>query len=760
MKSHGLAVLLLTVLMVSATASGSDDVLPLAESGASGYSIILSADASPSEKWAAEELATHVEKMSGAELEIIANGAGPVPEKAIVLGFGPAAESLGVKADESLGTDGFIIRTVGRRLVIAGGRKRGTLYGVYTLLERLSCRWWTPSESTIPKMATIRLEPLDLREVPVLEYRDMFYNERGAEGYQLWCARNKVNGMAWKDADEKLGGRYVFSPGSLAHSYGKLLKASGMEIKPEMMALSDPKSGQRSSQVCNTNPETTEALTRGVISLLREWPESRFVVVSQQDNKSYCRCQKCAELAKAEGSMSGPYVAQANAIAEAVEKEIPGARILITAYSWTQDPPKTIRPRENVIVEVAPVGLDFAHAIATGQDEQNRQWARQIEGWSRMASKMLVWFYSGNRGHYLMPNPDLDGLVANIKYLVDHKAKGIFVQGTHNGRAAEFVPLRMWLIARLLWNPQADGQALIREFVKGYYGAAAEPILQYIELIHEPGRKERFVLRRRSQMHLPFVRPEIMAEAEVLMRRAEKAAQGDADLSRRVRHAHMPIWYMLMKRGPGSPTWKAVEEKVGKLDVAAVAANLKGVIKEWHVNTVADYEPVGPFVAWLDDYSKIVKDKGRAAPPELDGSDKGGIRLIQARQLDSGMLESKWWHQMDDASDGWALECSVSRWYIQHKFSPYDDFTPGRKYKVFVRVKGSPAESDGTAFVVGLAGTPHEFPASALTDGKFHVFEVAEITTPEALSMYFILPSGKKAMPRAFLDCLWLQETE
>jgi len=26
--------------------------------------------------------------------------------------------------------------------------------------------------------------------------------------------------------------------------------------------------------------------------------------------------------------------------------------------------------------------------------------------------------------------------------------------------------------------------------------------------------------------------------------------------------------------------------------------------------------------------------------------------------------------------------------------------------------------------------------------------------------MYFILPSGKKAMPRVFLDCLWLQETD
>ena len=527
-----------------------------------------------------------------------------------------------------------------------------------------------------------------------------------------------------------------------------------------MMALSDPAAGKRSGQVCHTNPETTQALAKGVIALLRKSPQAKFAVLSQMDDSSYCRCDKCATLAKQEGSVSGPFVAQANAVAEAVEKEIPGARLLITAYSWTQEPPKTIRPRDNVIVEVAPIGIDFAHAIATGQYEGNRKWASQIDGWSQMASKMLVWFYSGNRGHYLMPNPDLDGLVANLEFFADHKARGIFLQGTHNGRAAEFVPLRMWLVARMLWNPQADGQALIAEFVKGYYGPAAAPVQKYIDLIHEPGRKEQFALRRRSQMHLPFVRPEIMAEGEALLRQAEKTVDGNADLARRVRQAHMPIWYMLMKRGPESPTWRAIEGKVGKLDIGTVAGNLKAVIKEWGVNTVADYEPVGPFVEWLDDYAKMVKEKGRVVPPELEKADPGTYRLIQARQIDSGMLESSWWHRMEGATDGWALECRDSRWHVQHTFSPYDDFKPGRKYKFFVRVKGSPAEKDGTAFIVGLEGVSREFPAAGLSDGRFHVFEVATITAPESLSMHLILPSKNKAMPKVFLDCLWLEEVK
>ena len=223
------AVLSATILFGLAAPARAETTL-VAE-GKSDYVIVVGKDASPSEKFAAEELAAHVKLISGAELPVRGEG-GALPEKAIVLGFGPSAESLGVKVDDTLGTDGFLIRTIGQRLVIAGGRPRGTMYGVYTLLERLGCRWWTPSESTIPRMPTIRIEPLDLREVPALEYRDMFYSEREAKGFQLWCARNKVNGMAWRDANETLGGRYVFCPDSLAHTYSAILKASGLEIKP------------------------------------------------------------------------------------------------------------------------------------------------------------------------------------------------------------------------------------------------------------------------------------------------------------------------------------------------------------------------------------------------------------------------------------------------------------------------------------------------------------------------------------------------
>lgn len=100
------------------------------------------------------------------------------------------------------------------------------------------------------------------------------------------------------------------------------------------------------------------------------------------------------------------------------------------------------------------------------------------------------------------------------------------------------------------------------------------------------------------------------------------------------------------------------------------------------------------------------------------------------------------------------------RWYIQHHFSPYDEYEVGKRYKLFVRVKGGKRTGGGNAFVCGLGGGPkREVPVADLTDGHFHIFEVGEFTAGDDLIMYIALtrPAGMEAV---YLDCLWLKRLE
>src|SRR5690606_19567395 len=75
----------------------------------------------------------------------------------------------------SLTSDGIVIKTVGKNLVLAGGRPRGALYAVFQFLESsVGCRWWTPTENTIPQRSTLDMPQQDVSYVPTFAYREHF----------------------------------------------------------------------------------------------------------------------------------------------------------------------------------------------------------------------------------------------------------------------------------------------------------------------------------------------------------------------------------------------------------------------------------------------------------------------------------------------------------------------------------------------------------------------------------------------------------
>ena len=87
--------LLALACSISVHALAEQRPLTLVANGESEYVILPSADASPSEKWAAEELASHLRQMSGATLEVETEGES-LPPEAILIGDSHALRSLGV----------------------------------------------------------------------------------------------------------------------------------------------------------------------------------------------------------------------------------------------------------------------------------------------------------------------------------------------------------------------------------------------------------------------------------------------------------------------------------------------------------------------------------------------------------------------------------------------------------------------------------------------------------------------------------------
>jgi hypothetical protein len=603
---------------------------------------------------------------------------------------------------------------------------------------------------------------MDKRVIPKLEYRDMLYSEIYSKEGQIWGVRNRINGFFGGKVEEKYGGRYYFK-GNLVHSYISLMHESGMKIKPEMWSLVNGKRmrGQH-QQPCLTNPDVLKAMVAGVKKRVTEHPESEFVVVGQNDNRNYCRCKECQPLIDKEGR-SGPVIQFANQVAAEVEKEFPNIRIMTPAYQWSRHPPKTLKPRHNVLIVLCSIECDFNQPLALASTRANKRFKKDIETWSRITSKLFIWDYVTNFKHFLMPHPNLDVLVPNIKYFVDNKVAGIFSQGSHTGMAAEFTPLRMWILAQAKWNPEADGKRLLSDFLHGYYGPATYEIGYYIDTMHKLGREKPYRLRTYALMDAPFLEPETIGEAEVKLQAAERLVKYDSVYARRVRHAHMPILYILGKKLPGSLTWEKTQARVNNLDLKELADKFTLVVKESGVTADADGNPLKPWMEWLNDYAALYKKNGTVLPPELKGKDPQKSMLVQACQMDQ---QSKFWKKTEGATDGWAAACNTNEWFIRHMFTKWDNIVPGKKYKLFIRVKGTATGKKGKAISTGISGNRrgkyerYQFDVSQISASEFKALEVGEYVFNEKGGYFWFALTKKRPMPMVYLDCLWLEQID
>ncbi len=164
--------------------------LTLIENGASEYSIVHSAQASPSEMTAARELQNYLEQISGLKLPLVDDNT-DVKSKEIIVGKTGREDSLPILIDrEALGDEGFRLLVLGDRVIIVGGELRGTLYGVYTFLEeQLGCRFFTDSLEFIPKNPRVKINAdLDDTQIPVFEARHL-----NGDGSIAWQVKQKGN---------------------------------------------------------------------------------------------------------------------------------------------------------------------------------------------------------------------------------------------------------------------------------------------------------------------------------------------------------------------------------------------------------------------------------------------------------------------------------------------------------------------------------------------------------------------------------------
>ena len=735
---------------------------------ADSIKILVPGDALPGERHAGEELKTFLEEAVGAALEIVAD------EKPgalhIRVGQSPRTRELLPEVGwDALGPEEIIIKTAANGdLVLSGGRPRGALYAVYAFLEDVAgVRFWTSRETQVPKHETLAVPRQDVRyNPPVFSRVGTFHDFRM---HPEFAARLRINRIVpRKDPmPESIGGGLHVIGGQ--HTFEGLYfpAAEYLATHPEWFSLINGKrvGGNHTGNLCLTNPELLEAMKAKVLDILRQDPDPRMIDISQNDGtRELCQCEPCKAAIAEEGAQSGLLLRFVNAVAEAVEKEFPQVKLLTYAYEFTSDPPKLVRPRSNVVINLVASDTWIHQPLYA---PENRIFGQRLEAWSRIAREVQVWHNMANFANWLLPMPNLGFYGPEIRYLVDRNTTSILYLNDYGsgGTAGDFVGLKAYVIAKLMWNPSLDANAVIDEYLDGYYGPAAGRILRrYLDFMGSELVKNGGGLDNQNASPSVWLSHASLQKAGSLLEEAAALVKDDPVLAGRVEIASLPARFAWLERYH----WILALGEMPKAklplggDISAFTDECERLGRKYGIAAVTERPPL------FEGYIKNMREQqtallGASAPPEFVKSsrkpalvlDKGFWKL--AYRLPHEQAE---WVDDPAASDGRTLRMGSGKesWWIQSVLHPG---LKGQKWRVHVRARADTDAPDGPAMQVGvydrlgkkMIGKPYYAPGKMFAKDEYRWIDCGVYAMPSpSLPQVYLSPVATPGFRNVFVD--------
>jgi hypothetical protein len=516
-----LAVILAFVLFIGACRDHDSRGVELVKDGQSDFSVYVDHSASPVLLAGADTLCRYIHDISGARLKITHK----LFEEGhqIIFEVGSSADP-DLKVRE-LGNDGFRIKTARGTLFITANTERGVQNAVYTFLETyLGCRKYTPVVTVIPKKTTIVLPDIDDTQVPPVKFRMQSFCE---PSYAAWHKLDTTDD--W---------------GLFVHTFHTLVPPEKyFDRHPEYFTELQG-NRIRNGQLCLTNPDVFRIVVDELRARMKQNPRALFWSVSQNDTYCPCECDSCRAIDEVEGSPSGSILSFVNRVAN----EFPDRNISTLAYQYSRRPPRHVKPRPNVNIMLCSIECNRSRPLA--EDPNSALFVWDVEDWCRLTSNIFLWDYVIQFRNLVSPFPNLRVLQPNIQFFVKNGITSIYEQGVPDMHG-EFAELRIYLIAKLLWNPYVDIDSVMDDFLQGYYAGAAPYIRRYIDTMHDALKEsgeDLLIYGYPLPSQNGYLSPDMMDKYGSIFDQAENAVKNEPEYLFRVRTALLPLQFALLEQ--------------------------------------------------------------------------------------------------------------------------------------------------------------------------------------------------------------------
>lgn len=436
----------------------------LVENGKALLPIVISKNASEATKVVAAELASCLGRMSGTKFEIVG-------------GDGTSGIVLGTLADfpnEALvkpleirntfdGKEGFAIRSEPNRLLLIGATDLGVSHAAFRLLEYLGCRWFFPAREweVIPNSKTL-IVSLDIVDRPRILARRIWY------GYGSFADKGHPNGgstqgdyEAWARHNGMASSFRVFA----GHAWQNVISANKKTFEEHTEYIALVKGERKGEQLCVSNPAVRELAVKWALDEIAKHPDREMVSMECSDGDGHCECAACAKL----GTISDRVFGLANDVAKVVAVKHPGKLVGCLAYNQHSEPPH-FQLEANVYVQ-----------LTVGFIRGNYSFEQLADLWPQKCRSMgfyeyfSVWLWDFDK----LPG----GKGANIPLIresIKRYAKlGATSMDAESGNNWGLHGLGYYVANKLMWNPDADTDALVADFFEKAFGPAAQPMRDY-----------------------------------------------------------------------------------------------------------------------------------------------------------------------------------------------------------------------------------------------------------------------------------------
>lgn len=447
--------------------------------------IVVSQNASQTDRYAAERLKYYLDKILGTEIEIVTDETETDAYEFSVGATNRAGKDLSDSADGS-----YIITSDQNGVVINGSGNKGTINGVYAFLEKYcGCHWYEAKVIIVPENKNLTVpDGIDISYKPFFEYTE---TDTASSRDPEFSLANGLNGGVYRSLTAEQGSTVGYL-GAFCHTFTTFFCKSETYFAdhPEYFAL---RNGFRvPDQLCLTNADVKDIVTTEVLELLEKEhnPDADIQIVSltQHDNFNFCQCNNCRVVDEENGSQSGTMISFVNEIARRVKEHGYDNVVFDTfAYQYTRKAPSVVRPREDVVVRLCSIECCFGHTLDDPDCPENVDFMADLKEWGGICNRVYIWDYVNNYRETACIFPNFGVMQRNIQVFYENNVKGLYEEGNYYiaDCDAEFGEMRTYLLSKLMQNPYLDYEAEIKGYLDGVYGEGGKYIGEFIDIITE-----------------------------------------------------------------------------------------------------------------------------------------------------------------------------------------------------------------------------------------------------------------------------------